>query len=387
MDISRAQATQRTGRAGRVAAGKCYRLYTSTAFESLSENTIPEIRRSSLLSVVLQMKSLNIESILNFEFMDMPQPRAVAKAEETLMLLQALDRQGHITMLGRRLTDFPIEPMPAMVLLAAKAMGVAREAAVVVAMTNTENLFLTSREYKDGADRCRAAFAKSAGDQATLLSIYQAYRRSPKDQRKVWCEANSLSHRQLLKAEDVITQLSAILDEKDDTELLEKLMPLSLRRRGRGGGPQLNLRKRGRAVNGDGMEELAVNREVDSDDLLNRYEQLRHADTATSTETLQSDRGSKNHLVDAELLRRALCFGYFLNAAFFNAKLGMYQTVVGQLPVHIHPSSVLFTHRRKPALVIFNSVVRTTKRYMKDISVVHEEWLKEAAPSFLQDAE
>jgi ATP-dependent RNA helicase DHX8/PRP22 len=389
VDISKAQATQRTGRAGRVAAGKCYRLYTANAFENLSENTVPEIRRSSLLSVVLQMKSLHIDNILGFEFMDMPQPRAVAKAEETLMLLQALDKQGRITALGDRLTDFPIEPMPAMVLLAAKALGVARDAVTVIAMTSTENLFLTSREFKDGADRCRAAFAKSAGDHATLLSIYQAYRRSPRDQRKTWCESNSMSHRQMLKAEDVMTQLQGILDEKDDRQLLDQILPSSLR----------YLRADHSTTGADGRAHRRARTEGNeqdhgaldgSDDLLQRYEALRHGDGDTGAGAGSGSSGNsverRGKLLDAELIRRALCFGYFLNAAFYNAKLGMYQTVVGQLPVHIHPSSVLFTHRKKPALVIFSTVVRTTKRYMKDVSVVHEEWLQDAAPEFLSAA-
>ncbi|KPA81680.1 putative RNA helicase [Leptomonas pyrrhocoris] len=383
VDISKAQATQRTGRAGRVAAGKCYRLYTANAFENLSENTTPEIRRSSLLSVVLQMKSLHIDNILGFEFMDTPQPRAVAKAEETLMLLQALDKQGHITALGERLTDFPIEPMPAMVLLAAKALGVSREAVTVVAMTNTENLFLTSREFKDGADRCRAAFAKSAGDHATLLSIYQAYRRSPREQRKTWCESNSMSHRQMLKAEDIMTQLQSILDEKDDRPLLERILPPTLRylrasdSTSAGHAPKRARKEQESADTDKGALD-------GNDDLLQRYEALRHGDDGADAAGSRGER--KGRLLDAELVRRALCFGYFLNAAFYNAKLGMYQTVVGQLPVHIHPSSVLFTHRKKPALVIFNSVVRTTKRYMKDVSVVYEEWLQDAAPAFLTAA-
>lgn len=124
MDVSKAQATQRAGRAGRMTAGKCYRLYTSSAFEKMRDSTIPEIRRSSLMSVVLQMKSLHIDHVMQFEFMDMPNARAVIKAEETLRLLQALDDEGHITSLGRRLTDFPVDPMAAMVLLASKAMHV-----------------------------------------------------------------------------------------------------------------------------------------------------------------------------------------------------------------------------------------------------------------------
>lgn len=368
VDISRAQATQRAGRAGRMTAGKCYRLYTGQAYESLQENTVPEIRRSSLTGVVLQMKSLNVDDILSFEFMDVPHPRAVIKAQETLMLLQALNQDGKITPLGRRLTDFPIEPMAAMVLLAAKALGVERDAIIVTALTSTENLFLSSRDVKSNVDKCKAAFAKSAGDHVTLLSVYQAYKRTPEGQRKVWCEANSISHRQMLKAEDIMLQLTAVLAEKEDTELLSKLLPKSLIGVDRSESQSAMGRKRGRDL-------------IDGD-VLGQYEPSK---SQVASSVVHHTHGTQK-LYDFELVRRSLCFGYFLQAAFFNAKLGMYQTVVGQLPVHLHPSSVLFSHRRKPPLVVFNSIVRTTKRYMKDVSVIHEEWLRNAAPAFLSPA-
>ncbi|KEG15222.1 RNA helicase [Trypanosoma grayi] len=368
VDVSRAQATQRTGRAGRMEAGKCFRLYTAQAFESLAENTVPEIQRSSLISVVLQMKSLRIERIMDFEFMDAPNPRGVAKAEETLMLLGALDRQGRITPLGMRLTDFPIDPMAAMVLLAGKALGVARDAVVAIAMTSTENLFVTSREMKGGADRCKAAFAKAAGDHATLLGIYYAYKRSPKDQRKMWCEANAINQRQVLKAEDVMTQLTAILNERSDEELL----PLLVQRSSRVELGDCALHRKRRRDDDDG----------DDDD--GGVGVVRHDNDAH--EALNGHGQGKTKLRDFELLRRALCYGFCLNGAFYNAKIGNYQTVVGQQVVHLHPSSVLFAQRKKPALVVFNSVVRTTKRYMKDVSVVQEEWLRDAA-SFLTPVE
>ncbi|ESS67790.1 RNA helicase [Trypanosoma cruzi Dm28c] len=356
VDVSKAQATQRAGRAGRMTAGKCFRLYTAQAFESLAENTVPEIQRSSLISVVLEMKSLRIDRIMDFEFMDAPNPKAVVRAEETLMLLGALDRQGHITRLGQRLIDFPIEPMAAIVLLAGKALGVERDVTIAISMTMTENLFFTSREAKDGADRCKAAFAKSAGDHATLLGIYYAYKRVPKDQRKMWCESNAVNPSQMLKAEDVMTQLGAILNEHSDEELLSTMVRRSPNLVGNGAALH---RKRRRDSEKDAS-----------------------GDDETS-ELLKGQTSGMVKLRDFELIRRALCYGFSLNAAFYNAKIGNYQTVVGQQVVHLHPSSVLFYQRKKPALVVFNSVVRTTRRYMKDVSVVQEEWLRDAA-SFLR---
>lgn len=376
VDISKAQATQRTGRAGRMAAGKCYRLYAANAFESLKETTVPEIRRSSLLSIVLQMRSLHVKDVLSFEFMDMPKRSAVVKAEEILRILRAVNPAGEITKLGMRLTDFPIEPMPAMVLLAAKAMGIAKEGVIVIAMASTENLFLSSREFKEGADKCKMRFARAVGDHATLLSIFRAYQREPASERKAWCETLGLSYRQMLKAEDVMKQLMFILHEKDDQKLLASIISPKL----------TQIMQFTNKLKHDMGEEEKIQDEgngrisYDDDEEEGARRSSFHVDPhKTSLE-------NRVHLQDAELLRRALCFGYFLQAAFFNAKLGFYQTLVGSTTVHIHPSSVLFTHRKKPALILYNSVVRTSKEYMKDISVIHEDWLIDAAPMFFLPA-
>ncbi|CCW63311.1 unnamed protein product [Phytomonas sp. EM1] len=386
VDISRAQALQRSGRAGRMSAGKCFRLYTAEAFETLQENTTPEIRRSSLVSVVLQMKSLGIEDILNFEFMDPPRASSVVKAEEMLLLLRALDSHGKITPLGKRLTDFPIEPTSAMTLLAAKRIGVERDAIAVVALTNTENLFLTSQEYRERSDRCRASFAKSAGDHATLLSIYQAFCRTPEKNRKVWCEMNGISYKQMLKAEDIKTQLTAILlaQPEGDDEIHQKRNLIT-------SNGMENSRKRVLSGSSKSLFHAKRLREEDKEydgavesNLCDPHEMGEIDDWPLSGTAMSNGDAfpGKPKWRDYELLRRALCAGLFLNTAYFDAKIGMYKTVVGQQVVHLHPSSVLFSHRKKPALVIFHSVVWTNKRYMKDVSVVYEEWLSEAASNF-----
>ncbi|CCW69981.1 unnamed protein product [Phytomonas sp. Hart1] len=389
VDISRAQALQRSGRAGRMSVGKCFRLYTAEAFEALQVDTTPEIRRSSLVSVVLHMKSLGIDDILNFEFMDPPRASSVVKAEEMLLLLQALDKHGKITRLGKRLTDFPIDPTSAKTLLAAKSIGVARDAVAVVALTNTENLFLTSHEFRDRADRCKASFAKAAGDHATLLSIYQTFCRTLEKDRRVWCETNGINYKQMLKAEDIKTQLSAILlaQGEDDDELFQKNGVVSSNGVQNAKKPDLSsssksitLSKRLREEDkgDDGATELNLSAPQDS-------LEMGDIDNGSSSVAPMSNSEAghgRQKWRDYELLRRALCAGFFLNTAYFDAKIGMYKTVVGQQAVHLHPSSVLFSHRKKPALVIFNSVVWTNKCYMKDVSVVYEEWLSETASSF-----
>jgi len=95
--VSKAQARQRSGRAGREAAGRCFRLYTEDAFSQLTATTEPEIKRANLAAVVLQLKSLGIEDILSFDFMDPPPKAALLRALELLYALGALDVKGQLT--------------------------------------------------------------------------------------------------------------------------------------------------------------------------------------------------------------------------------------------------------------------------------------------------
>ncbi|KAF4745931.1 putative pre-mRNA-splicing factor ATP-dependent RNA helicase dhx16, partial [Perkinsus olseni] len=117
---SRASADQRAGRAGRVRAGKSFRLFTRWAFEhEMEAQNAPEILRTNLGGVVLMMKSIGIDDLLNFDFMDPPPPQTLAKALEQLYALQALSSTGQLTKLGRRMATLPMDPCMSKAILAA----------------------------------------------------------------------------------------------------------------------------------------------------------------------------------------------------------------------------------------------------------------------------
>jgi len=106
--ISRASAHQRAGRAGRTQPGKCFRLYTEDSFKKdLQEQTYPEILRSNLGSVVLQLKKLGIEDLVHFDFMDPPAPETLMRALELLNYLGAIDDEGELTAVGTMMAEFP----------------------------------------------------------------------------------------------------------------------------------------------------------------------------------------------------------------------------------------------------------------------------------------
>lgn len=145
--ISKASAKQRAGRAGRTRPGKCFRLYTEKAFEKeLQENTYPEILRSNLSNVVLQLKKLKIDDIVHFDYMDPPAPETLMRALEELNYLGAISDEGELTKVGSLMSEFPLDPTLAKVLISSEKYKCANEALTIVSMLNVPNVFLRPKE-------------------------------------------------------------------------------------------------------------------------------------------------------------------------------------------------------------------------------------------------
>nr|XP_010926652.1 probable pre-mRNA-splicing factor ATP-dependent RNA helicase DEAH5 isoform X2 [Elaeis guineensis] len=157
--ISQASAKQRAGRAGRTGPGKCYRLYTESAYRNeMSPTTIPEIQRINLGLTTLTMKAMGINDLLSFDFMDPPSPQALISAMEQLYSLGALDEEGLLTKLGRKMAEFPLEPPLSKMLLASVDLGCSDEILTIIAMIQTGNIFYRPREKQAQADQKRAKF-------------------------------------------------------------------------------------------------------------------------------------------------------------------------------------------------------------------------------------
>lgn len=128
--ISQAQAWQRTGRAGRETAGFCYRSYTLEEFNSMEQNPVPEILRSNLASVILQLLAMGIKNILTFDFIDKPSPASIKQAVEQLTLLEAVvlkSGQLELTDMGKKMAQFPLEPRYSKVILSGPQYGCTEE--------------------------------------------------------------------------------------------------------------------------------------------------------------------------------------------------------------------------------------------------------------------
>lgn len=170
--VSAASAVQRTGRAGRTRAGVCFRLYTEDAFEQLASMSHPEILRSNLNSVVLQLRTLDVNPV-QFDFIDPPPPETVMRALESLFFLGALDENVAVTQLGTSMSIFPLDPELGRMLLAAPDLGVAQEVLAIVAMISAApNCFVRPANKTREADAAKRRFEAEESDHLTLLNVY-----------------------------------------------------------------------------------------------------------------------------------------------------------------------------------------------------------------------
>ena len=278
--VSKASAIQRAGRAGRTKPGKCYRLYTEEAHESLPEATVPEIQRSNLSPVILQLKALGIDNIARFDFFTPPPSELIVRALELLYSLGALDDYAKLTRpLGTRMAELAVEPMMAKVLLKASDFGCLSEILSIAAMTSLQGAVWFSHEgEKKATESARRRFAVEEGDHLTLLNVYQAFVTKGKKEAK-WCRDNFLNHKSMVRAVSIRNQLKRY------------------------------------------MERFGI-----------------IVDESLSADVMRVHVGGPDK---AEQIRRSLTAGYFSHAARMQPD-GSFQTVNGGTILYAHPSSLLF---------------------------------------------
>ncbi|GAA5853306.1 hypothetical protein JCM8547_000279 [Rhodosporidiobolus lusitaniae] len=210
--ISQAQARQRSGRAGRTGPGKCYRLYTEAAYRNeMLPNSIPDIQRQNLAHTILMLKAMGINDLLNFDFMDPPPQQTMITALENLFALSALDDEGLLTRLGRKMADLPIEPPLAKMLIASVDLECSEEILTIVAMLSVGGtIFYRPKEKQAQADAKKAKFHQPEGDHLTLLTVYNGWAASKFS--NPWCSENYIQGRAMRRAQDVRKQLLGIMD-------------------------------------------------------------------------------------------------------------------------------------------------------------------------------
>ncbi|HXO49690.1 MAG TPA: ATP-dependent RNA helicase HrpA, partial [Mycobacterium sp.] len=215
--ISQASAAQRAGRCGRVAPGVCIRLYSEEDFASRPRFTDPEILRTNLAAVILQMAALQLGDIENFGFLDPPEKRSIRDGVLLLQELGAFDRDGAITELGRRLARLPVDPRLARMIVQADAEGCVGEVLVLAAALSIPDPRERPADREEAARQKHARFADERSDFISYLNLWRYLREQRKERSgnafRRMCREEFLHYLRIREWQDLTGQLRSIAGE------------------------------------------------------------------------------------------------------------------------------------------------------------------------------
>lgn len=320
--ISKANANQRSGRAGRVSAGTALRLYTKWSYiNELDESPTPEILRTNLTSFVLQLLSMGITDVLGLDMVTKPDPQSIISALEVLYALGALNSKGELTKNGRKYSMLPLDVYLSASIVASSKYGCTTEVVTILSiLAESAALFLRPKDKQMEADSRRRAFVTdpAGGDFLMLLNVYNQFEESGYSQ--AWCRENFLQYRTLVRVRDVIEQIMKLCD-------MIEVEPSS-----------------------NPGDTVAIQKALLSGYFLN-------------VAKLSSSRAGAGQAGSYTTVRPG-----------------------AKLTTYIHPSSMYMAKDRRdaapPKMVIYHELVLTSKEYMRNVMEIQPEWLNEVAPHY-----
>ena len=328
--IAQASAIQRAGRAGRTGPGVCVRLYTEADFQARPAYTEPEIARSNLAGVLLQLTQMQMGAAETFPWLSPPRASAWSQARQLLHEIGALkkqDEQWLVTRLGRQMAGLACDPQLARMLIAGVQEGVAHEVCTVAAFLSVQDPRLRPLGEESKADAAQQVFRHESGDIMTIVQLWQAYAGAPSvSARKVFAQKHFLGFRRLREWADVRRQL---------WQQMRGMRALG------------TLPERG------------------------------HADGSWPIDTIH----------------RAVLQGMIGSACRFDARERCYRTA-GNRAVHLHPASALFRSKQQrderkgkqppmPAWLVACEQVETTRVFIRHCAPIQLPWLIAAVEPFI----
>jgi len=209
--ISQASANQRKGRCGRTEAGICVRLYSEEDFLSRPEFTEPQILRTHLGAVILQMLHLRLGDVQAFPFIDKPDGKAIRDGFKLLQMLGAVDTGGRLTPLGRQLARLPVDPRIGRMVLQGARLGSLDEVLIVASALSVQDARLRPPESTQAADQAQAKWKDKDSDFASLINLWRDYEQQRQDlgssALRTWCKKHFLSELRLREWRDAHRQL------------------------------------------------------------------------------------------------------------------------------------------------------------------------------------
>ncbi len=215
--ISQASANQRAGRCGRVASGICVRLYSETDFVARDEFTDPEIVRSNLAGVILQMKSLRLGKVEQFPFIEPPDGRLIRDGYQTLYELGAIDEQDSLTPVGQALARLPVDPRIGRMLFAASSEKCLSEILIIASALSIQDPRERPMDHADAADQSHAEFRDTQSDFLAYVNMWEFYheqvRHLSRSKLRKLCKKRFLSYLRMREWEDIYKQLKTLMRE------------------------------------------------------------------------------------------------------------------------------------------------------------------------------
>jgi ATP-dependent helicase HrpA len=215
--VSQASANQRAGRCGRIAPGVCVRLYSESDFQTRPVFTEPEILRTNLAAVILQMKALRLGAVEDFPFLEKPNARLIADGYQTLLELGAVDKELKLTPLGEKLARLPIDPRIARMIIAGQAEGVEEEVLVIAAAMSVQDPRERPLEKQQAADAAHEEFRDEDSDFLSYLKLWTWWKGASKEmgagKLRRACSDRFLSYVRMREWIDVHSQLEEVLGE------------------------------------------------------------------------------------------------------------------------------------------------------------------------------
>ena len=214
--VSKSSAEQRKGRAGRVSAGKCFRLYTEEEFQAMEAISLPEILRVHLGQALLKLMEFGIADPLSFEFVQSPSQDALRSAMKILREVEAVDEDG-ITQLGKQMAKLPVEPRMAKLIFDSIAQGCPMEGIAVAALNSISgSVFfrMGTAEEKKMADYHKTRFCQPGGDVETFLHVFKEWDAVPEKQKSRWCVGNYINGKSIRACRETIHDIRKILNKE-----------------------------------------------------------------------------------------------------------------------------------------------------------------------------
>ena len=327
--VSQASARQRRGRCGRVTDGICVYLYDKEVLENSAQYTDPEIRRTSLAGVILQMDLLNLPPIDRFPLIDPPQSSLVNEGYKTLFDIGAIDTDRKLTRMGRQIARFPIDPHLARMIIQAKDEGTLPEVLILTAFLSIQDVRERPTEKAEAADQAHAKWKDPKSDFITILNLWadvEAARQESHGKLRKFCKTNFVNYRRVMEWRNLLQDLRESLKDMNHKDT-----------------------KNTKVRKGSSSSTSCLRGEINA----SAYDQIHRSLLAG----LPANIGLKGE--DRE-------FTAARNRKFF-----------------IFPGSGLF--KKPPEWVMTFSLVETTKLYARIVAEIEPKWVAEVAPHLCKE--